>query len=687
MNNKTFLIEIGTEEMPPKLIIEISKNFYNNFKFELNKNKIKYSTINLFHSPRRIAINIEKLNTYIIKKKNTYRGPSIKSSFDDTGKLTISALKWLKKMNINIQQTKKMITNQGEWLLYESYKQNTNIEDILIKIIISSIKKLEKYKNMIWNKQHIKFIRPVRSITILLDKKSIKTNILEINSKKFLYGNIFTIPSKIKISHAKEYEKILYEKGKVIANFEQRKQIIFDNSNEIAKKLNGKLNISNQMLEEVACLVEWPVILYGKFQKNFLKIPKEILIYVIESVQKCFPIYHENNQLTNYFIIIANTISEIKNHIILGNERVLHAKLSDIHFFLENDIKNKIEKYFPLLKKIIFHENLGSMYEKSKRLIQLIQYVIRYTKADPKDSIRSAYLSKCDLKTQMVYEFPELQGIVGMNYANYSQESKNVAIALKEQYQPTFSGDKIPSNKVGYSLSITDKIDSIVGFFLINQEPKKKKDPFGIRRLTIGIIRIIIKKNININLHKLIDKSINTYNLLNNNENIKKKIIEFIFNRLYIWYKKQKYNTNIIQSVFICNHENLLDIHKKIQTISKFQHEISFKNLIVTKKRINKLIKKLNCNINRYQQVSFNLMKKKEEKILFQEIQKTKKTIYPFIKNKKYDEILHSLFKLNIFINNFLDKISIEYENENIKINRIALLIEAKKLFLNIADF
>lgn len=687
MKKKTFLIEIGTEEMPSKFIKKIAKNFYYNLESELKKYLIKFYKMILFHSPRRIAIQIIKINTSDIIQKYQNRGPSIKNSFNEEGLLTISAKKWLKKFNITIKQTKILENEKGKWLLYEHQKNKININNILPKIIISSIKNIKIAQSMIWKDKKIKFSRPIRNITMLLNEKKIISNILGIRSNRYLYGNISTIPYKIKINHANEYEELLYNKGKVIANFKKRKNIIYDESHKTAKKISGKLNINTNLLDEITCLVEWPVILYGKFKKKFLIIPSEILIYIMESIQKYFPIYNLNNQLTCNFIIVSNNPSTENNNIIIGNERVLNAKLYDINFFLKNDIKNTLQEYFPLLKNIIFHEKLGSMYEKSKRLIILIQYIIKYTNANIEKSIKSAYLSKCDLITQMVYEFPELQGIMGMNYSIYHGECKKIALSLKEQYQPKFSGDNIPSNIIGCSLSLTDKIDTIVGLFLIKKHPKKNKDPFALRRLTIGIIRIIIEKKININLNKIIHKSIKIYKILDINQKIENKILKFIMDRLYTWYKEKKYNIEIIKSVFLCNINNCLDIDNRIQAIHQLYPDKLFQDLMIIKKRIHNLIKKINININQDYQISKKLLIKNEEKKLFNEIKNIKKILYPLIIKKKYKESIKTLYYLSNFINNFINNVSINDKNKKIKINRIALLTQIKNFFLKIADF
>ncbi|CAL4319123.1 glycine--tRNA ligase subunit beta [Buchnera aphidicola] len=686
MNYKTFLIELQTEEIPAQYIREIAKNFYENFLNQLNQNKIHFSKINLFDSPRRIALQINKISTLSIKKNYCLKGPSVENSFDHHGNLKIPASSWLKKLNIQIKDTTILKTKKGKWLIYKKY-EIISLKSILMKIFLLTLKNIKTLTEMSWNEHNIKFIRPIRNIIILLDDQIIPFNKFGFSIKKYLYGNIFTIFKKIKINHAKEYEHILYKYGKVIAKFSLRKKKIQYQSEKLAYQLNGKIKLNPSLLNEISCLVEYPKILYGKFKKIFLKIPKEILIYVMESMQKYLPIYNiYTEQLQPYFIIVANTNSIETKNIIYGNERVLTAKLSDVLFFLNQDYKLKLQEYLPLLKKIIFYEKLGNLFDKTKRNIILIKNVIQYTKSNINDSIRCAYLSKCDLKTYMVYEFPKLKGIIGMYYSLYHNEPQNISIALKEQYQPNFLGDQLPSSILGCTLSLTDKIDTLVGLFLINIKPKQDKDPFFLRRLSIGIIRIIIEKKININLKKIINISISSYNFQNIPQNINDNIFQFILYRLYSFYKK-KYDTKIINSIFEYYKNNLLDMDNNIKYLNKLQKKKCFIDIITTYKRINNLIKKNKIKKTSVYQINEKLFQNKKEQLFFIKIKKSNDMIEYLIKKKKYKKNLIILSILQKFINSFLDNHYVEHKIKNVTINRISLLIKIKKIFLKVINF
>ncbi|QCI25896.1 glycine--tRNA ligase subunit beta [Buchnera aphidicola] len=687
MNYKTCLIELNVEDIPAKQVRNISRQFYCNIVSELNKYQMKFSKINLFDTHRRIAVIIKKINTKLMTQTIEHRGPAIKYSFNDQGQIMQPALKWLKKFNITLTQIHRIHTEKGTWLSYKKIQKKKSIKDVLLNIIKYALKNIFIKKNMLWNNNNnIKFIRPIRKILILLQEQFIPFNLENLFTKKYLYGNIFTKFKKINIQNAEEYENILYKKGKVIAKYKIRKKKIQYQAKKIANTIQGKIYIHENLLEEITYLVEWPKIFLGKFKKKFLHIPKKIIIYVMEKIQKFIPIYYiHDNKFTNYFIIVANTHTKNYHQIILENERVLHARLFDISFFIEKDQKKTLQENFLLLKDIIFHEKLGNMLDKSYRLMKLITQIAKYTNTSLSCSIRAAYLSKCDLNTNMVYEFPELRGIIGKYYALKNGESKNIALSIQEQYKPKFSQDTLPSNTLSCTLALAEKIDTIVGLFLINYKPKKDKDPFFLRRLTIGIIRIIIEKKIDINLTHIIKYAILTYSHLYTNKNHQDEIMNFIKNRLYAWYKK-KHNINIIKSIVACHKNNLLKINLILNTVLTFKENIHFKKLIFTYKRIFNLLKK-NKICQKQDNINYQLIQNEKEKILFIITNNIHCILYHLIQHQKYSKILQLLFTLNQPINDFLDQNSIKYTKKNIQNNRIILLYNIQKIFLSFIDF
>ncbi|XBC42924.1 MAG: glycine--tRNA ligase subunit beta [Buchnera aphidicola (Kaburagia rhusicola ensigallis)] len=683
--NTTFLIEIGTEELPPKSLRTMAESFKNNMIILLIKNHIKYDEISWYATPRRIAIKIEKLN--ITPRKKKYKGPSISNAFDSLGCPTHSTQCWIKKLGIKINQVSRVKEKKREWLFYEHFINNFQIEEKLVEISISSIKNITIPSFMKWNENNIQFSRPIRNIVMLLNNKIVKQKLLGIQTNRLLSGHMFMKNTKIKIFHAKEYPEILLQSGKVIADYNIRKTKIKNESQKIVNLAGGYLKINDFLLEEITSLVEWPTILIASFEEKFLNIPNEILIYIMENQQKYFSIYDINsNKLTNKFIIISNIETKNPQNIILGNEKVLNTRFSDAEFFFHKDQKIPFNEYQPLLKNIIFQHSLGTLHDKTNRIKKLIAWITQFTRANINNCIQAANLCKCDLVTDMVFEFPEMQGIIGMYYALYNNELENVAIAIKEHYLPRFSNDIIPSDPTSYSLALSDKTDTLVGLFIIGKNSTAKdKDPFSLRRLTIAIIRIILEKTISIDLVLLLKKSLKTYSNIKNDKVILNNIIRFILERIYFIYVKKNYAPAIIKSVLKCNITHPIDIDLRIKAITNMYNSNTLKSLILMHKRISKILilsqEILHTSIN------YELIQETEEKIIISLYKCIYKKIQYFLLKKDYNSILEELYNLYEPICNFFKKIKIHDKNISIKKNRLVILKKIHMLFFTTADF
>ncbi|AYN24907.1 glycine--tRNA ligase subunit beta [Buchnera aphidicola] len=687
MTKKTFLVEIGTEELPSKILKNIILVFYKNFIDELNSNKILYKKINYFSTPRRLALQVIELDTSEKINEKIKKGPAIKHAFDQEGNPTQAAYYWAKSCKINLNQAERLKTQKGEWIIHRVKEKQENVELLFPKIIEKILKNINLKNTMRWETGNLKFVRPIRNIAMLLDTKVIKSIIFNLTSKNLLHHHISCKEDKIYIKNATEYPFILFKKNKIIANYETRKEKIKKEVKKIAKTVNGITKIDLFLLEEITSLVESPKALLATFKKDYIDyIPEEILTHTIEKQQKCFAIYNINlrNKILPYFIFIANINSKKNKEVVLGNEKVMHARLSDIMFFLKKDRKIKLENNLPLLKKVLFYNKLGTLYEKTLRLQILVEWLSSYINKINKDHlIRSCLLSKCDLVTQMVGEFPELQGTIGMHYALENKENKEVATAIQEQYLPSFSGDKLPSTNIGCLLSISDKIDTLSGMFYIGEIPSPEKDPFGLRRATLGILRIIIVKKIPIDLKKLVEISLKIYTTKKiDYPIISKKIIKFFISRLSSFYEKKRYNIKVIKSVLSCQLTEPLDIDKRINAISNFK---KIESIILISKRIDNILKNNNQTI--FNQIKIELIKQTEEQDLFKEIKNFNDKTKKLFTEKKYKEILLAIKNLEKPVHNFFDKVQINHSNLEIKTNRLLFLIKIQKIFLKIAHF
>ncbi|MFI4818981.1 MAG: glycine--tRNA ligase subunit beta [Enterobacterales bacterium] len=685
MNKHTFLIEIGTEELPQKKLKYFAKNFKFYIKNEFNNYNILYNKIYWFATPYRIAI---KINEIIYKELNFYiknKGPYIKENFYKLNKYSKESKKWAKKIGINIKKSLKIFNNKGNWFFYKSIIKRKNISKLLYNIVKKSINNMIYLKIMKWNNNNIKFIRPVRTITLMLDDIVIYGKIFGIYSDRIIYVHKLNGNKIIYIKHAEQYKNLLFYKGCIIVDYLQRKKYILKEINKFTNKLKYKIYISKKCIEEVNSLVEWPVILISKFKKKFLSIPYEILIFIIKSYKKYIPIYNFNGELLNYFIFIINIVSNYNKKIILDHANVINYKFSDVNFFLNIDKKKKLEERLKDLNLVLFQDKLGTLKEKSYRIKKLSSWIAKKIGADIKQSERAGLLSKCDLVTKMVCEFNDMKGIIGMNYAKNDKEKKLIYIAQKEQYYPRFSKDKIPNNLVSCSVSIADKIDNIIGFFLIKKVPNGKKDLFYIRRSVLGILRIIIERKLNININSLVYKSAYLYkNKIINPEKFVINVINFILLRLIIFYNKKGYKKKIIKSL-IKSKKYLKDFYLRLKIINKIYNLKKIKYLIKINKRIHNILFK-NVNISKNCIDISMLIDPNEINLAYDSLNLIKK-VNSMICNFNYYDAILEIIKINKSIFAFFNNVIIISKNYYLRSNRITLLYKLYNLMLKLVDF
>uniref|UniRef100_A0A451DF51 Glycine--tRNA ligase beta subunit n=1 Tax=Buchnera aphidicola (Cinara pseudotsugae) TaxID=2518978 RepID=A0A451DF51_9GAMM len=690
MKKKTLLIEIQTEDLPSRELTTIAQFFHVTIQKELLKREIRYESVFLYYTSKKIAVKIFSLS-YSNKHTHIKKiGPSIQESFDSNNKITPTATLWLKKCNISIQQTRTQCINNIKYLIHSGPKKAISLKKKLIHIISYTIKKIPLKKSMIWNTTSIRFSRPIRNIMILLDDKNISLNIPDITYKNISYGHFLMMPKKIIFTHANQYTTELFKKKYILIDHEERKKKIFSQIQSLSKKAKKSVTINEQLLEEITASVEWPIAHLATFKKKYLKIPEEVLAYTMENSQKYFPLYNKITKIiTNNFIFISNVDTLNYKKIVQENEQVLHSKLSNINFFINTDQKIIFAKRLTLLKNISFHAKLGSLYEKTLRISKLSQYIAHKIKTNILLTQKAAFLSKCDLTTNIVTEFSALQGTIGMYYSLYYQENKKVALAIKEHYLPSFSQSNIPTQKISCALSIADKMDTMIGIFSIGKKPTNKKDPFALRRAAIGIIRIIIEKKININLLTIITKSINLYPHIQNKETIKTSILNFIYSKYISLYTKT-YKKKIILSVLSLQLSNLYDINVRINALTDFKKKYDFKKILNIYKRINNMISKIPKKTKLIKLNSHYLNCTKNflthENKLIKHIQYINMYLS---KNKhiNYLYLLKCIKKLCKPIEIFFQKSFVYDSNTEIRSHRIFILQKIQKIFLYITNF
>jgi glycyl-tRNA synthetase beta chain len=680
MQAQDFLVEIGTEELPPKSLAALATAFADNISQELAKLDLTHAEVNWYAAPRRLAVVVKQLIAKQADKAVEKRGPALTAAFDAAGNATKAAIGWAKGCGISVEQAERLETDKGAWLLHKELQPGMNTSGLLAEVVTSAVTKLPIAKPMRWGSSNTEFIRPVHSIIMLYGTEIISGNILGKNSGNQSYGHRFHAPEKVTIEHADVYLSTL-EQAYVIADFNQRKAIIEQGVINAAEQLNAQVLMDKDLLDEVTALVEWPVVLVGSFEASFLDIPSEPLISTMKDNQKYFPVVDQTGNLLNKFIFVTNIASKNPTKIIAGNEKVVRPRLADAEFFYHTDRKQSLASRLDSLSSVLFQKQLGTLAEKSERISQLAAYIAEKIGADITAAQRAGLLSKTDLMTNMVGEFPEVQGIMGMHYARFDGEAETVALALNEQYMPRFAGDQLPSRLEGAAVAIADKLDSLVGIFGIGQAPKGDKDPFALRRAAIGALRIMVDKDLNLDLVDIIAFSQQTFADKLTNNNVATDVLDFMLGRFRAWYQDQGYSVDVIQAVLARRPTIPADFNQRVKAVAEFRKLEAATALAAANKRVANILAKIETAIP--DTVDTKLLQQAEEQGLYQAIiaEQAEQS-----KVQTYAEGLMHLAKMQKVIDQFFDNVMVNADDAAVKLNRQALLKQLRELFLQVAD-
>ncbi|MDF2529929.1 MAG: glycine--tRNA ligase subunit beta, partial [Gammaproteobacteria bacterium] len=495
--HEDFLIEIGTEELPPKLLWDMAEAFANAIRSGLEASQLAHSEFQTYAAPRRIAVTVKGLSAEQPEQHIEKKGPAKQSAFDLSGNPSKALQGFLASCNTTLDKLSTIATDKGEWYIFRDVQAGKTVTDLLPEIVAQALKKLPMERAMRWGNHDYKFIRPVHWILMLYGKNVVDAEFFGLKADRFTFGHRYHHPEAIKISQPDEYLDSLLKKGWVVADFNERQARIVHQVKALAETLEATAIMPKSLLDEVTAIVEWPVAVLCRFEGEFLKVPQEALISSMQGHQKCFALTDLDGRLLPFFITVANIDSKHVDSVKSGNEKVMRARLSDAAFFYQVDLQTRLEDRLPVLEKVSFQAKLGSMLDRSKRLSQLAGFIAKQLNVSAESAERAGLLSKADLVSNMVNEFPELQGIMGRYYAQHDGESIEVAASLFEQYQPRFAGDTLPLTSTGAILSLADKLDTLVGIFGIGQQPSGSKDPFALRRAAIGLVRLLIEKQLN----------------------------------------------------------------------------------------------------------------------------------------------------------------------------------------------
>ena len=671
MKTHDFLLELGTEELPPKLLLKLTNSLRDNFEQELNKLNLNFNNIKAFATPRRLAITISELQSkqqdQVIEKK----GPSTQSP-----EMAING--FAKSCGVSVDELEKKELAGKEYFFYSKEEPGQSIKDLLPSIIERSIKDIPITRSMKWGDSDYSFVRPVHWLVVMLDKDVVNANIMGLKSGRESKGLRFH-DLNLKFSHANEYENLMSQKAQILVDFNKRKELIRDQILSVAKTNNAEVVIDESLLDEVCALVEYPRAFSGSFDKKFLDIPQEAIISAMKSHQKYFHLVDSKEKLLPLFISVANIESSNIQAIIDGNERVIHPRLADSEFFWNQDKAIKLEERLAGLDSVMFMKSLGSMGQKAKRIEKLSSNISDLAGFDKEIAQRAGLLSKTDLLSEMVGEFADLQGIMGGYYALNDGESKEVSVAIREHYQPRFAGDSLPSTDAGIAVSLADKMDTLTGIYGIGQGPTGSKDPYALRRTALGMLRILLEAKIELNLKSLIDFSLSLH-LKEVDRKCAGDIYNFMMDRLKAYYRDANIDTNIYEAVLAVSPDSPLDFHYRIDALNEFTQSADSKSLIEANKRIANILKDSD---EKLEELNPNMLLEDSEKILYKATESLTKELSG---SKNYKEIMKSLLNLKDSIDSFFDNVMVNAEDDKIKSSRLALIRRVRHLFLSVAD-
>ena len=683
MTTQNFLVEIGTEELPPKALKTLATSFADNVEAELNQAGLTFDKIEWFAAPRRLAVKVLNLATQQPSKEIEKRGPAVSAAFDAEGKPTKAAEGWARGCGITIDQAERIATDKGEWLVHRAKIEGQPTKNLLNGIVSNALAKLPIPKPMRWADKTVQFIRPVHTVTMLLGDELIEGEILGVASARTIRGHRFLGEKEFEIQHADQYPQLLREKGAVVADFNERKAEILAKSQAKATALGGVADIEESLLEEVTSLVEYPNVLAAKFEERFLAVPAEALVYTMKGDQKYFPIYDKDGKLLPHFIFVSNINPEDPTAIIEGNEKVVRPRLTDAEFFFKTDLKQKLVDRLPRLETVLFQQQLGTLKDKTDRIEQLAGEIAKQIGADEAKAKRAGLLSKCDLMTNMVFEFTDTQGVMGMHYARHDGEDEEVAVALNEQYMPRFAGDELPKSLVASAVALADKFDTLTGIFGIGQAPRGSADPFALRRAALGALRIIVEKNLPLDLEDLVKKSAALFGDKLTNQNVVADVVDFMLGRFRAWYQDEGIAVDVIQAVLARRPTRPADFDARVRAVSHFRTLDSAEALAAANKRVSNILAKADAAIG---EINLTACVEPAEKALAEAVLALRTEVQPLIAKGDYTAVLDKLANLRAPVDSFFDNVMVNAEEPALRQNRLAILNTLQGLFLQVAD-
>ena len=689
MSLEALLIELGTEELPPKALQQLSRVFTQGIVDGLKKAGFELNEVESFATPRRLAVLIKNIAVSQPDRNVERKGPSLKAAYDADGKPTKAVMGFARSCGVEPDDLQQQETDKGVWLVYKATEKGQLLADLIEQIVNQSLSHLPIPKRMRWGSSDVEFVRPVHWLVLMHGAKVIDAEILGLKSSAITFGHRFHSPGEIVIAAASSYKEILRSEGFVFADFEERKQNIKQQVMDTVHDLGGEAVIDEDLLDEVTALNEWPIAVAGEFEEMFLQVPAEVLIKTMQDNQKYFPVKDATGKLKNYFITISNINSKSPEKVKAGNERVVRPRLADAMFFWQQDQKQALESFNTALEKVVFQKELGTIADKTRRVASLAEFIATQLNANSdyaniENVRRAVLLSKCDLMTDMVGEFASLQGVMGKRYAQAAGEAEEVAMALDEQYKPRAASDDTATTASGQILSISDKLDTLVGIFAIGQKPTGEKDPYALRRAALGILRTIIERQLDLDLKQLIAVAAELLADKVDGGKVAQDVFDYILERLHAYYLDRGVTADVFDAVSALQPSRPLDFDKRIKAVSAFRELAEAESLAAANKRVGNILKK--SASAKTSIVDESLLSEDAEKKLYQTLSKLSRTVEPMFDSGDYAAALTQLSSLRDPVDAFFDSVMVMTDDEVVKNNRIALLNTMNQLFLRAAD-
>ncbi len=682
-----FLVEIGTEELPPKALRSLMDAFASMLETAVDESRLNHGAVHAYASPRRLAVLIEALELAQEDRKSTQKGPPVKVAFDDDGNPTPAATAFAKKCGVAVDALGREKTDKGEWLVSEVVEKGRKAEELLPDLIERALAGLPIPRRMRWGAGEAEFVRPVHWVVLLHGTRTIAAPIMGVTAGNESLGHRFHTSAPVKIKSPDEYLDALEKKGRVIADFERRLTMVRDGVTKAATKAGGSAVGDDDLYDEVTALVEWPVPIVGSFDEQYLELPREAVVSTLTSHQRYFPVADKNGELLAKFVTVANLESKDPDQVRDGNERVIRPRLADAAFFWDSDRRIPLSARAASLREVVYQRGLGSLHDKATRVADLAAGIGESLELAVAPLRQSALLAKCDLVTGMVGEFPELQGVMGRYYALSDKEPAEVADPIAEHYLPRFAGDALPASINGQVLAVADRLDTLAGVFAIGKRPSGNRDPFGLRRAALGVIRVLIECELDLDLKALITAAVAAQpTKADEGADLEGELYTFITERLrrYFLDRDAALATETFDAVLARKPASLVDFDRRLAAVQAFIALESAASLAAANKRIANILRQ--AEVTGVDEVKTKLLAEPAEEALAGALDSATEAVAPLLEKRQYTEALTALAELREPVDTFFDDVMVNVDDKATRSNRLALLSQLRALFLDVAD-